>query len=289
MTITVATSKLIETLTDALQTVETDPESFGPGIHIATHRDGYGDEPGKYDLLAATSTDRFVVGHCWIPVTGQVVPSVWPPDAAKTVVTICKQLVAARGKEHTVDVEVVEVVPDGDVSGDEKAEHPGYVVTLFETPALFDTDTEFQFHADHESRFPLATCHKILTGIIGDSDESFREGPETMWSARVLASITAVAKRRKEMMRFFRSPQRRAQVVQIGPYWLGAAMPGSALPGEALSEPSIEPLLTVPNAAADELRDKIAEMKADGITITVDNPRGPVMQTLADAIKESDA
>jgi hypothetical protein len=288
MTLTIATTNLIDTLTDALQTADTDPESFGPGIHIATHRDGYGDEPGRCDLLAATSTDRFVIGHSWVPVTGQVVPSVWPADATKTVVTICKQLLAVRGKTHTVDVEVVEVVPDGEPSGDQKAEHPGYVVTLCETPALFDTDTEFQFHADHEARFPLATAEKVLTGN-SEPNEKLVDGPETQWNAGVLASITAVSKRRKEPMRFFRHPQHTAHIVQIGQTWIGAAMPMVALPGESLSEPSIEPLIVVPNKASDELRDAIAAMKADGITVTVDNPKGAVAQTLADAVADADA
>lgn len=286
MTITVGTVKLIETLTDALQCADQDPDAMGPGIHIATHRAPYGDEPGNLDLLAVTSTDRFVVGHTSIVVNGQVVPSVWPPDATKTVVTICKQLVSARGKEHTVDVEVVEVVPDGQPSGDEQPAHPGYVVTLCETPALFDTDTEFQFHADHETRFPLATAQKVLSGQANREDRLV-DGPETQWSARVLAPLTAIAKRRKSVMRFFRYPDQRPHLVQIGPYWLGAAMPVLAPPGEELDEPSIEPLITVLDAASDELRDVLADMQADGITVTVDNPKGAVAQTLADALNNS--
>lgn len=283
MTITISTVKLIETLTDALQCADDDPDAMGPGIHMATHRAPYGDEPGNLDLLAVTSTDRFVIGHTSIVVNGQIVPSVWPPDATKTVLTICKQLVAARGKEHTVDVEVVEVVPDGDVSGDDKPAHPGYVVTLCETPALFDTDTEFQFHADHESRFPLATAQKVLSGAANREDRLV-DGPETQWSPRVLAPLTAIAKRRKTVMRFFRYPDQRPHLVQIGPYWIGAAMPVLGLPGEELDEPSIEPLISAPDAAAEELSDALAAMKADGITVTVDNPKGVVAQTLADAL-----
>lgn len=288
MTITVGTVKLIETLTDALQCADQDPDAMGPGIHIATHRAPYGDEPGNLDLLAVTSTDRFVVGHTSIVVNGQVVPSVWPPDATKTVVTICKQLVSTRGKEHTVDVEVVEVVPDGQSSGDEQPAHPGYVVTLCETPALFDTDTEFQFHADHETRFPLATAQKVLSGQANREDRLV-DGPETQWSARVLAPLTAIAKRRKSVMRFFHYPDQRPHLVQIGPYWLGAAMPVLAPPGEELDKPSIEPLITVPDAASDELRDVLADMKAEGITVTVDNPKGAVAQTLADALNETES
>ncbi|AXN43430.1 hypothetical protein MM1218R_01482 [Mycobacterium marinum] len=287
MTITISTVKFIETLTDALQCADDDPEAMGPGIHIATHRAPHGDEPGNLDLLAVTSTDRFVIGHTSIVVTGQVVPSVWPPDATKTVLTICKQLVTARGKEHTVDVEVVEVVPDGEVSGDEQPSHPGYVVTLCETPALFDTDTEFQFHAGHESRFPLATAHQVLSGHAKREDRIV-DGPETQWSPHVLAPLTAIAKRRKSVMQFFRYADQRPHLVQIGPYWLGAAMPVLCPPGEGLNEPSIDPLIAAPAAASDELRDALAAMNADGITVTVDNPKGAVAQTLADALESAD-
>ncbi len=47
MTITISTVKFIETLTDALQCAEDDPDAMAPGIHIATHRAPYGDEPGN--------------------------------------------------------------------------------------------------------------------------------------------------------------------------------------------------------------------------------------------------
>lgn len=187
MTITVATAKFVGLLTDALQTAETDPEEVSVGVHIATHRDGFGDDPGKYDLVTITSTDRFVVGHTFDIVAGQVVPSVWPVDAAKTVLLICKGLLAARGKEHTVDIEVVEHVPDGKPAGDDTPDHPGYTVTLSETPALFDTDTEFQFHADHESKFPLAGMRKILGGESdGEKVDGEPGGAETVWGPRVL-------------------------------------------------------------------------------------------------------
>lgn len=240
MTLTVGTSTLIGLLTDALQTAETDPEAVATGLHVATHRDDFGDEPGAVDLIAITSTDTRVAGHTFDIVNGQVVPSVWPVNAAMTVLAICKNLIKVRGKEHTVDIEVVEQVPDGEPSGDEKPDHPGYLVTVSETPALFDTDTEFQFHADHEARFPLDGIRRI---ILGEGSESGvkSDGSETHWNPHVLAPLAAIARRRKERIMFYRFAQH-AQAVQIGDSWIGAAMPITPIAGE-YSGPTITPLI----------------------------------------------
>lgn len=252
MTITIGTGNFIGLLTDALQTAETDSDELSVGVHIATHRSGFGDEPGNVDLIALTSTDRFVVGHTFDVVSGQIVASVWPVDAVQTVLAICKNLWKVRGKEHTVDVEVVEQVPDGKSAGEDEPSHPGYLVTVSETPALFDTDTEFQFHAEHPARFPLDVVRKALNPQPGDDAV---DATETWWSARVLAPLTAIARRRKSTMNFYRTSGRHGQVVQIGGTWLGCAMPAKPVPGEERTEPSIDPLLSVSvSAAADLLR-----------------------------------
>lgn len=239
---TIGTANLAYLLTDALATCETDPEAMLPGVHVATHRAaGFGDEPGRVDLIALTSTNGHVVGHTFDVVDGQVTASVWPPVQALTVLAICKGLAKAGGKDHTVDVEVVEQVPDGEPSGDETPAHPGYVVTVRETPALFESDTEFTFHAEHEGRFPLGMVAKVLRPEL--DGEAGSVGPELLWSPAVLAPLTAIGRRRKSEIRFYRVPGRDAQVVQIGGTWLGAAMPMKPVPGEERTEPSIDALL----------------------------------------------
>lgn len=239
MSITVATAKLIDTLTDALQTAD---NYAGGGVHLATHRGPWGEEPGNVDLLAFTSTDRFTIGNTWIPVDGRLTAAVWPCESAATVVTICKSLLQRRGKEHTVDLDLTMADPPEDLK---EGDHPGWVVTLSETPALFASDTEFQFHAHHESKFPIRTMRQILAPVA----ELPLEGAEaidptlTLWSPGVLASLVAVAKRRKMSLQFFRSAYARTQLVQIGPTWIGAAIPVTPLPGDHGSTPSAEPVL----------------------------------------------
>jgi hypothetical protein len=241
MTLTIGTANFLGLLTDGLHTAD-DSDPGGIGIHMATHRAGFGAEPGTVDLLAATSTDRTVVGHGFIPVDGQISASVWPIDAVKTLTAISKNLLTARGKEHTVDIEVVQIYPEKHTAADGD---PGYTVTLRETPALFDTDTEFQFHADTETAFPLAMVYRALTGAPGDNKKRVQT-PETGWSARALGSVTAVSKRQKQTMWWWRTPGSNIHRVQIGGCWLGAALPITSPPGEARPAPSIDPLLRDP-------------------------------------------
>lgn len=271
MTVTIETSKLIDTLTDALQTAS----DLVGGIHFATARGDYGEEPGTIDLLTATSTDRFTIGHTWIPCDGTVVSSVWPVESAKTVLAICKSLVQ-KSKEHTVDIDLVTAPPPEDPT---EGEHPGWTVTLRETPALFESDTEFQFHAHHEGKFPLTTVRKMLRGRAVD-EKRVELGSLTQWNANVLAPLVAVSKRRKSPMNFYRSATSLVQVVTIGPTWIGAACPVRPVPGESTDEPGFDPIL---GTGSDLLVDTLREMRDAGIEVSVDKPQGPVGQVLGDA------
>jgi hypothetical protein len=268
--ITIGTANLVDILTDSLQCAG----EFG--IHFATHRGGYGDEPGETDLLAVTASNRFVIGHTWAPVDGQMMASVWPASEAITALGVCKNLLRKHGKSHTMDIETVEQHLPKDVDDEG---HPGHLITLRETPALFESDTELQFHADDEGKFPIATAYKTLSGDT-EGGKRVERTAETRWGAGVLAAVTAVAKRRKVPIQFFQDDYRRAHLVQIGQSWLGCAQPQSVPPGEDRSTPSIEPLIEPPHSATTELVEHLAKMKADGITVTVTNPRSDTAKAI---------
>lgn len=249
MTITVATTKLIDILTDALQTAS---NSLG-GVHLTTTRAPWRDEPGDVDLLAATSTNKWVLGHTWIPCDGRIDPMVWPCESVVSVLALIKQWKKIKGDQHTVDISLTLADPPEDAKDDE---HPGWTVTLAETPALFDSDNEFQFHAHHESKFPISIVHRLRTNTFVTKDD-YVEVPLTLWSAGVLAPLVAVAKRRSMQIQMFRSPTRLLQIVQIGDTWIGIAMPGTPMPGESTDDPSIEPVLgdeDISTAVSDLLR-----------------------------------
>lgn len=253
--ITVSTASLVGLLADAVQTSDKSGK-LDIGVHLATHRDAYGDEPGQMDLLAATSTDRWVVGHGFIPVEGQLMTCVWPVDQAQMVIKLCENHLKSHGKDHTVDIEVVQMMPSGD------EEQPRYTVTLRETPALFDADTEYQFPAHSEVGFPLKASWRALNGMT--VDRKFRETVETVWSPRVLAAITAVAKRRREPMHWYRKSGTTVRRIQIGTAWIGAAHPAPLGLGESSTEPSIDPLLPRPDGIEDEIVVVDGEFVDDG-------------------------
>lgn len=250
MSITVPTNKLVDILTDALATAN---NTFG-GVHIASTRGPWRDEPGDVDLLAATSTTKFVFGHTWFPVDGRIDPMVWPCETVVNVLALCKSWAKNKGDQHTVDIDLMLADPPENKKDDE---HPGWTVTLTETPALFGSDNEFQFHAHHESRFPTSIVRRIRTGEFL-TKEDYEEVPLTLWSASVLSSLVAVAKRRKMNIQMFRSSKRLVQTVQIGDTWIGLATPGSPGEGFTTDAPSIEPVLGGDDAgvslAADLLR-----------------------------------
>ncbi|KAB7761212.1 DNA translocase FtsK [Mycolicibacterium mucogenicum] len=277
MSITVATKKLIDVLTDALQTASND---IGGGVHLTSTRAPWRDEPSDVDLLAATSTTKYVLGHTWIPIDGRIDAMVWPCESVVSVLALIKQW-AKKADDHTVDISLVLADPPADGSTDE---HPGWTVTLAETPALFDSDNEFQFHAHHETRFPISIVHRLAADSF-ITKEDYEEVPLTLWSAGVLQPLVNVAARRKMQIQMFRSSKRLLQRVQIGDTWIGMAMPSAPVPGEPTDGPSIEPVLR----ADGDLLAALREMKDSGISVSVDSAQTELGAMLGDAAAQTDA
>jgi len=239
VTITVATSRLIDLLTDGLRTAS----SITGGIHLATHRAPYRDEPGDVDLLSATSNNHKVLGHGWIPVDGHIVPHVWPLPSTRNALALLKNL-AKKGDNHQVDIRIEKAPPPENLK---EGEHPGWTVTISEAAALFDADTEFQFHALDELKFPsMRSVARMLGGLVkAPEEEDLTETPLTVWSAGVLGAIVKVAASNGGTIRLYRNSNSRLQVVSIGDTWLGAAYPDRALPGEPHDAPGVDPVLGV--------------------------------------------
>lgn len=235
MTVTVGTHKLIDHLTDALHT----GGGVVDGIHLATTRGAWKDEPGKRDLLVATSTNRYVLGHTWIPCDGTLVSTVWPYGSTRTLLGVLKVL-SKKGENHCVDIDMVRAEPKANAKTDE---HPGWIVTVSETKALFDSDTKYEFHAHPENRFPIDWAMRILAGDFETPDD-YQETRLTLWGSDTMKRLASVAARRGMDIQLFRSPERNLQMVQIGPTWLGAATPLKVTPDHSTDKPSEEAVLS---------------------------------------------
>lgn len=272
--LTVATSKLVDLLTDAMDTCS----SRTGGVHLSSHRAPYKTEPGDVDLLAATSTTGSVVGHTWIPVDGRLTAAVWPLSSASTALEVLKRL-SKKGDNHSVDIDMYQADPPENLK---EGEHPGWIVTIAETAALFSSDTELQFHAHDASKFPLRRAAMLLAGQIlkADEDEDHEDTSLTLWSAGVMGPLVKVAKRNGGTIRLYRSEDRRTQLVQIGSTWIGVAYPSPPIPGEPTDGPSVEPVLTVGD---EELLEALRDMKSRGVSVEVANPQTEIGEILADA------
>lgn len=234
--ITVGANSLARLLTDLLDT------AGGTGIRLDSHRAEIGDEPGLRDVLAGFSSTGFVIGHTWTECVGDGPSTVWPTDAAGIVVAICKAL-HSKSDLATVDI-LTETAPEPE--NPVEGEHPGWTVTVRETPALFDSDTEFEFHAHRAS--DEERVWGIFTQAPELADPLFVESPQTAWSMNALAPLLRIVKRRctakhSEQLRLFRASDRSVHLAQIGEDWLGAAVPVKRVPQE--DAPTIDPLLPV--------------------------------------------
>lgn len=236
MTVTINTAKFVGILSDALAV----GSAHGGGIHFASTRGPWRDEPGAVDLLAVTGiTAGETMGHTWIPVDGHIQPSVWPISSTASVLALCRTL-AKKGDAHSVDIDVEVAPPNPDRK--RRDEEPGWIVSVKETPSLFDSETALEFHAHPESKFPLKAFARIFGHDPQVQQGDYEPSPCTLWAPHTLVPLAQVAKRRKMQIRFFRSLFRRTQIVQIGDTWIGAAWPKPPIPGEPVDCPSNEPV-----------------------------------------------
>lgn len=240
MTVTIRASNLARLLTDLLDT------EAGTGIRLDSARAAIGENPGAVDLLTGFSSTGFVIGHTWTDCSGDNPASVWPNASAGIVVAICKTL-TAKDEMATVDITMTTAPPpENPVDG----EHPGWTVLVRQTPALFNSDTEFEFHAAHASALPEETLWRIFTEAPENADPLHVDSAQTAWSTSVLAPLLRIAKRRStskhnEAVRLFRASDRSTHLAQIGTDWLGAVQPRKLVPPDTSEHPTIAPLLPV--------------------------------------------
>jgi len=214
----VLTGPFLAMLADLAHTAGKDRELPGlMAIELHTSRGTVGDEPGRTDLLAGASTDRFCAGHTYVACDGQLGgPVLVPTDEAKAIVDVFKR--AGRNPLHAVTVH-----------HDTGADGAAGTLRIAEDPNLIDDGLELRVTLHALDEFPLSIYRLIgraQRAVV--ADKAGVEQPPTVrsdFSPGVLRPFVEVAKRRREPLRMYRTHQYEALHVQIGAAYRGMAMP----------------------------------------------------------------
>lgn len=222
----ILTGPLLAMLTDLTHTAGKDRDLPGlMAIELHTGRGEVGAEPGRTDVLAGASTNRFCAGHTYVPCDGQLLhPVLLPITEAKAIIAVFKE--AAKNRLHAV---VVHHDPGGDG-------HAG-TLRLSEDPNLIDDGLQLRVSLGDLDEFPLSIYRLIgrqLRTVVPDKagvehDPTVRSD----YSPSVLRPFVEVAKRRGEPLRVYRTHQFEALHVQIGNSYRGMAMPVAQDPDKA--------------------------------------------------------
>ncbi len=221
----VLTSSLLGMLTDLVHTADRTAEAGVVGsVLLHTGRGYHGAEPGRVELLAGASTDRYCAGHTYAPCTGQLHagPTLWSLRDAKTTIAVFK---AARGRDpanmHAVEIHR----SDGEI-------------TIREDPNLIDEGVSLSFGELEAFDYPARALYEVLDtrpdpavtvvsiqSLAGSSLQRVAPTARTDVSARVLDPFSRVAKRRGELIQVYRHHQHRPILVQIGETYRGLLLP----------------------------------------------------------------
>lgn len=209
MALRIPTKHLVGLLTDLAHTAAS-PEVGEATAAILLHTTrGYAKgDPGKTDLLVATSTDGVFVGHAHIECYGQIRPMLWPISEVNAVVAVLKPL--AKITEHAVEIS-----------------REGDTISVAEDADLFGGGLKLTFASLDPADFPTDGVHGLLTEIRTTPADNTAPAPapRTDFSPSRLAPFLKIAARRGEILQLFRYHQRLPVTVQIGSAYRGIVRP----------------------------------------------------------------
>lgn len=207
----ILTSRLLGVLADLLQTTHPD-SGMGAigGVLLHSARGHHGAEPGRLELLAGISTDRFTIGHTYAPCSGGLrAPTLWSRRDVRSALTVFK---AAREKDKN-DVHAVEIhTLDGEVE-------------IREDPNLIDDGVRLTFGELDATDFPARSTYRLLEYTVGGpvirDGRTIPVAAATHYHGSLLTPFIKIAARRGELIRIYRPHQHRAQLIQIGETYRG--------------------------------------------------------------------
>jgi S-DNA-T family DNA segregation ATPase FtsK/SpoIIIE len=235
MTTRIDTGHLVGFLTDLLATASDDADVPGlRGVLVHTCRGGWGSDPGQVDLLAGVSTNRFIAGHTWTYVDGQLGdgPMWWDRTDVKALLAVLKPL--STKPEHAVTLSL-----------------SGGRILVEEDPDLFGEGFSCEFPFGDGADFPGQGVYRLLASPVSSTYTRVDAGEITQVEPRLrtdlssyhLAPFLAVGKRRGGLpLQMYRGHQYARIAVQIGDNYLGAIIPDRYDPEADADGPTVEVL-----------------------------------------------
>lgn len=218
MTLRIDTNHLVGLLTDLLHTASDDPDLPAlRGILVHTCRGHWGADPGQVDLLAGISSNRYVAGHTYTQVNGQLgdQPMWWDRTDVTALLAVLKPLSKKDG--HVVNLRL-----------------SGARIVVEEDPDLFGEGFTCEFPYGDGADFPGQGIYRIVDAPISTTYLDTRDGERIDVAAQLrtdlssvhLAPFLAIGKRRGGLpLQLYRGHQYARIAVQIGEHYLGAIIP----------------------------------------------------------------
>lgn len=235
MSLRIDTRALMGLLSDLLATASDDYEEAAGlcGVLVHTARGHWGAEPGEVDLLAGISTNKFVLGHGYHWVAGQLGagPMWWDRTDVEALLATLRPLVKKAGKDHAVRLSLTDRPHGSPLADDEPVDASRYVLVEEDLLELFSTGFSCSFPARDPADFPGQSVYRILatrpSGVGHDRelDAEVSAVRRTDLSSVQLAPFLRIAGRRKQALQTYRAHQSQIVHVQVGQSFVGGLMP----------------------------------------------------------------
>lgn len=217
--LTAPTLEFVQMLRDAeLFSPDEELHPAAAGIFLHSARGHVGAEPGRVDVLSATTAGPYMAAHCHVTVSGQIDDIL----LAKADVDVLLAAFAPLAKRPKGD-------PPHELLLETRPADRGLELVAVEAPSLLEgVGPEIVLQGRDHSEFPAARLAQNFDPAIAAGWDPATERPpavQTLMSASTLQAFTKVATRRGEPIQWFRWHHNHVMHVQIGDRFVGVLTP----------------------------------------------------------------
>lgn len=223
MSVRVESGQLASLLTDLVATASKHEEGLSTSAVLMHSARGYeGAEVGRADLLVASSTNRYAMGHSHIRAEGQLPDAMlWPVNDVHNLIAALKRKTKGE-KDDSGPKHAVKISRDGEL------------VEVIENPAQRELFGEKLW----STKFPVGDLNDYPRGLwdvlrsgnrsvlpVTEDGREVYPLPRVDLTAEYLAPFVAIAKRRNYVLETYTRHHRLPVHIQIGPAYRGVIIP----------------------------------------------------------------